>query len=347
MPACARKEIVREGVPGIFHCWSRCVRRAYLLGKDPLTGKNHSHRRQWVIERLELLVANFVVDTCFLAVLSNHLHLVLRTTPRLVGRMGTWEVARRWLRVFPGRRVLDGQWIEPTEQQVRQLAEDKEKIKKIRKRLASISWFMAALSEYIARRSNKEDDCTGHFWEGRFSSREITDENALLVCGMYVDLNPVRAGEVRSPEAASHCSASFRVRAQVELQGTGKSGGPAADDWLAPLSLRPDQLGDVPSASGRRASDKGLLPMSLEEYLKLLDWCGRQLRTDKRGAIPADLAPLVERLGIVAEELVETIDQFPERFRRLAGTVENFTKRAAAAGRRWFQGTCAAARVFR
>ena len=146
----ARKEIVREGVPGIFHCWSRCVRRAYLLGKDPLTGKNHSHRRQWVIERLELLVANFVVDTCFLAVLSNHLHLVLRTTPRLVGRMGTWEVAHRWLRVFPGKRVLDGQWIEPTEQQVRQLAEDKEKIKKIRKRLASISWFMAALSEYIA-----------------------------------------------------------------------------------------------------------------------------------------------------------------------------------------------------
>ena len=87
--------------------------------------------------------------------------------------------------------------------------------------------------------------------------------------------------------------------------------------------------------------------MSLEEYLKLLDWCGRQLRTDKHGAIPADLAPLVERLGIVAEELVETIDQFPQRFRRLAGTVEHFRKRAAEAGRRWFQGACAAARVFR
>jgi len=52
MPACARMEIVRGGVPGIFHCWSRCVRRAYLLGKDPLTGKNHSHRRPWVIQRL-------------------------------------------------------------------------------------------------------------------------------------------------------------------------------------------------------------------------------------------------------------------------------------------------------
>jgi len=316
------------------------------LGKDPLTGKNHSHRRQWVIQRLELLVANFTVDVCFLAVLSNHLHLVLRTTPRLVTRMGSWEVARRWLRVFPGKRVLDGQWIEPTEQQIRQLAADKERIKKLRKRLSSISWFMAALSEYIARRSNQEDDCTGRFFEGRFHCREIIDENALLVCGMYVDLNPVRAGEVRSPEAASHCSVSFRVRACLDAEDPKKSGVPAADGWLAPLTLEKDQLGDMPCASGQRASDKGLLPMSLEEYLKLLDWCGRQIRGDKRGTIPADLAPIVERLGIAPEELLETVREFPRRFRRLAGTVKQFTKRAAAAGRRWFQGVRTAARVF-
>ena len=342
-----RREIIREGIPGIFHCWSRCCRRAYLLGKDPLTGKNHNHRRQWVIQRLELLAANFVIDTCFLAVLANHLHLVLRTTPRLVTRMGTWEVARRWLRVFPGRRVLDGHWIEPTEEQVKQLAEDKEKIKKIRKRLASVSWFMAALSEYIARRSNIEDDCTGRFWEGRFASKEITDESALLVCGMYVDLNPIRAGEVRTPEAASHTSASLRIRARGAAQGGKKSPEPAADAWLAPLTLAKDQLGDLPSASGLRASDKGLLPMSLDEYLKLLDWCGRQVRGDKVGTIPEDLAPIVERLGIVAEELVDTIREFPQRFRRLAGTVEQFRQRAAQAGRRWLQGVRSAARVFR
>ena len=60
------------------------------------------------------------------------------------------------------------------------------------------------------------------------------------------------------------------------------------------------------------------------------------------GSIPEDLAPIVERLGIVAEELVDTIREFPERFRRLAGTVEQFRKRAAQAGRRWFQGACTA-----
>ena len=169
MPGCARKEIVRPGVPGLFHCWSRCVRRAFLLGKDPLTGKDYSHRRAWVLERLELLVANFAIDVAFWAILSNHLHLVLRSAPRLVKRMGDWEVARRWLRVYPGRRVLDGCWIEPTEKQVRALAADKERLARIRKRLSNISWFMGALSEYIARRSNREDSVSGRFWEGPMS----------------------------------------------------------------------------------------------------------------------------------------------------------------------------------
>jgi hypothetical protein len=86
--------------------------------------------------------------------------------------------------------------------------------------------------------------------------------------------------------------------------------------------------------------------MSLDDYLRLLDWCGRQVRGDKPGAIPADLAPIVERLGIVPGELVETVREFPQRFRRLAGTVQQFRKRAAELGRRCLQGIGTAARVF-
>ena len=347
MPACARREIVREGEPGIFHCWSRCCRRAYLLGNDPLTGKNHDHRRQWVIDRLQLLVANFAIDVCFLAVLSNHLHLVLRTTPRLVKRMGNWEVARRWLRVFPGRRVLDGNWIEPSEQQVRALAADKEKVQTIRKRLSNILWFMAALSEYIARCSNAEDKCSGRFWEGRCACREITHDGALLVCGMYVDLNPIRAGEARTPEEASHTSAWFRIQVRGKKGGKSGAAAPAADGWLAPLALEAEHLGDVPSVTDRRASDKGLLAMSLDEYLKLLDWCGRQLCRDKWGTIPSELAPILERLGVAAQGLPRALNGFPRCFRRLAGSAEQFATRAAQAGRRWLQGARTAARVFR
>jgi hypothetical protein len=251
---------------------------------------------------LKLLVANFVVDVCFLGILSSHLHAVLRTTPRLVKRMGNWEVARRWLRVFPGRRVLDGQWIEPTEEQVQALAADKEKVQTIRKRLSNISWFISALCEYVARRANREDECSGRFFEGRFSCREITEESALLVCGLYVDLNPIRAGEVRTPEEALHTSASFRIRARAAARTRKLPEDPDPDGWLAPLTLLADQLGDVPSEAGQRASDKGLLSMSLDEYLQVLDWCGREIRGDKRGAIPAALPPILERLGVVEGE---------------------------------------------
>jgi len=87
--------------------------------------------------------------------------------------------------------------------------------------------------------------------------------------------------------------------------------------------------------------------MSPDEYLQLLDWCGRQIRGNKEGTIPADLASIVERLGVTPEELLATVQEFPQCFRRLAGTVEQFTKRAAEAGRHWLQGVRCAARVFR
>jgi len=344
MAACARREIVRQGVPGIFHIWQRCVRRCFLLGTDPLTGKNYNHRRDWIIERLQLLTANFVIDVAFLAILSNHFHLVLRTSPRLVDRMGSWEIARRWLRVYPGKRVLDGNWIEPTEEQVKALAEDKEKIAKLRKRLSNISWFVGALSEYVARRANLEDDCDGRYFSGRFRCREVTNDGGLLIVGLYNDLNQTRAGEASTPEDSRHCSVWYRIQARRSLSANISQ--PSLDGWLAPLTLLPDHLGDVPSDSGRRASDKGLMSLSLEEYVQFLDWAGREVSTDKRGAIPADLAPILERLGLAGEEFLDALEQFPRNFPRMIGPVSALVERAQKFGRRWMHGVSSAARVF-
>ena len=81
--------------------------------------------------------------------------------------------------------------------------------------------------------------------------------------------------------------------------------------------------------------------------MRLLDWTGRQVREDKRGAIPADLAPILERLRIVPEEFVEAVTTFYRRFPRLAGPVERLTARAKEVGRRWLHGVRHAARVFR
>ena len=236
MAGCARKEIVRPDTEQIFHIWQRCVRRAFLMGKDPLTGIDHSHRRQWLLERLQLLVQCFVIDVGFSAILSNHFHLILRTSPRRLKRMGTWEVARRWLRVYPGKRVLNGNWIEPTEAQVRALAENREKIEVIRRRLGNVSWFVAALSEYLARRSNLEDGCSGRFFEGRFRCKAIENEAGLLTGGLYLDLNQVRAGEASTPEESSNCSVWFRIQSRLAKRKTSRAES-QVDRWLAPFTL--------------------------------------------------------------------------------------------------------------
>jgi hypothetical protein len=48
MPASARQEIVLAGEVGVYHIWTRCVRRAFLCGVDPVTGQNFDHRRDWI-----------------------------------------------------------------------------------------------------------------------------------------------------------------------------------------------------------------------------------------------------------------------------------------------------------
>jgi hypothetical protein len=93
-----------------------------------------------------------------------------------------------------------------------------------------------------------------------------------------------------------------------------------------------------PRSAERRASDKGFLPLKLEQYLELLDWTGRQARPDKRGQIPAELLPILERLRLSSETWVETVLNFGRWFRLAAGRVDSLAAEAARRGRRWLQG---------
>ena len=96
----------------------------------------------------------------------------------------------------------------------------------------------------------------------------------------------------------------------------------------------------------RRASEKGLLPIRLEEYLSLLDWTGRVVRQDKKGAVPTHLVPILERLEINVSVWTELVTEFDQLFGRVVGSAQRVAARAAEAGRRWSRGQPQCARAF-
>ena len=235
MPSFARREIVDQDQVGFYHCIARCVRRAFLCGADIVSGKSFDHRKAWVQQRLEELAAVFAVDVCGFAVLSNHLHLVLRIRPDVAQDWSDEEVARRWWRLFP-RRGPNREIIELEPHQLAALLADPQRVARWRERLCSLSWFMRSLCEPIARRANREDGCSGRFWEGRFKSQALLDEAAVLACSIYVDLNPIRAGVADRPETSEFTTAFERIAARQEVQEAGEPG----------VEMAAAHTGDVP-----------------------------------------------------------------------------------------------------
>ena len=73
----ARSLLAPANAHGIYHCISRCVRRAWLCGIDDYSGKSYEHRRQWVEDRLAQLAELYAVSIWAYAVMSNHLHVVV------------------------------------------------------------------------------------------------------------------------------------------------------------------------------------------------------------------------------------------------------------------------------
>jgi hypothetical protein len=157
MPAQPRRNLVDEGEVGFYHCVARCVRRAFLCGSDPASGQDFNHRKNWIRDRLEELAALFAIEVTSFALLSNHLHVIVRIRPDLAGGWTPEEIARRWRAIFSKQPPVSAGDVTPTDALTATW----------RSRLSSLSWFMRCLCEPIARRSNREDGCSGRFWKYR------------------------------------------------------------------------------------------------------------------------------------------------------------------------------------
>ena len=141
-----RSEVFNPGEVGVYHCWSRCVRRAYLCGEDPYTGKNYDHRKDWIMRRLRHLMSGFSIDLLAYAVLDNHLHLVPRARPDVVTFFSDREVALRWWHVCPMRQADLGEpAAAPTPVELNLWLSDPKQMCELRQRLCDVSWLMRLL----------------------------------------------------------------------------------------------------------------------------------------------------------------------------------------------------------
>jgi hypothetical protein len=178
-----------------------------------------------------------------------------------------------------------------------------------RERLGDLSWFMRCLNEPIARLANAEEKCTGRFWEGRFKSQALLDARAVLACMAYVDLNPIRAAMAKTPEQSDYTSVQERI-------------------------LHPEENSLRPFTS----QEADGLPFKLKDYLELVDWAGREVKGHKRGYIPAHVPPILERLKMDAEPVLDYLarDDIPSL--GAMGPVSMLKTFAQSVGRKFVKG---------
>jgi REP element-mobilizing transposase RayT len=325
----ARKNLICLDETPYYHVISRCVRRAWLWGFDTYTQRDYSHRKQWVLERLARLTSIFAIDVCAYAVMSNHYHLVLHVDRNRARAWSDQQIIERWSQVFR-IPLLVKRWIEGEASQI-EIEAARQSVSRWRQRLSDVSWFMRCMNEYLARRANAEDECTGRFWEGRFKSQALLDEAGLLTAMAYVDLNPVRAGVAHVPEEAEFTSIYARIN---EMHTSARKTSKPQRPRLLPFH---DQAHpNVPA-----------LPLQLHDYLELVDWSGRRIKANSPGAIESSVPPILERLNIDVDVWSLAMRVRGNVFGRAMGKVDRLRLHARALGQWRIRGLTQAQRLFR
>ena len=306
-----RSRLVDLTITPWYHCISRCVRRAFLCGD------NHAHRKQWIENRLRQLVGIFAIECAGFSVMDNHLHLLLRIDGRRAEDWSAQEVARRWLELFP-LHDIHGHPTAITDARVERFAADAAWVAATRSRLANLGWFMKCLKEPLARIANKEESCSGAFWEGCYKSIAILDEESLLATAAYIDLNPLAAGLAATPEESAHTSLATRINhchanatvAALRDDSSILTRNPSQEEglWLLPVD-------DDRSQGGARPGLHDGLTLSC--YLRLVDASSRMIRAGK-AHLELEMAPIFQRLRLDQHVLESAMTKLFEPGRRFS-----------------------------
>ncbi|GAA0852692.1 transposase [Aliiglaciecola litoralis] len=297
MPQPRKNQISLIDTP-YYHCVSRCVRRSFLCGEDSLTGQSFEHRRAWVEKRLLFLASVFAIDICAYAVMSNHTHVVLCVDKETADSWSMTEVIRRWHQLYQGT-LLSQQYHKGEPLSDAELVSLEQTVNIYRQRLYDISWLMRNLNEHIAREANKEDDCTGRFWEGRFKSQALLDESALVACMAYVDLNPIRANMSSTPETSKHTSIQRRIHALIK-----------GEQPRTLMRFIGNHKKDMPNG----------IAYSLIDYCELIESTGKCIRQDKAGHIKSQHSSILNSLGLNAEQWLTLTTEFEQHFYTAVGS---------------------------
>jgi REP element-mobilizing transposase RayT len=297
----ARSQIVDVQTTRYYHCISKVVRGAFLMGVG------YEHRKRWVEQRLEHLANNYAVSVAGFAIMDNHLHVLVRLDPEIARSWSDEEVLRRWANIYPpnnmdisNKSLLDS-WIKAN------LANEK-LVADYRERLQTLGWFMKSLKEPLARMANHEDKCDGAFWQGRYKSIAVIDDEALLATCLYIDLNPLAAGIAATPETSKNTSFRQRIEhakrkdaldrlkaaADGAIHGSNAAKGLEQDHWLTPIE-------DRRNTRTHKSDREGLLEtFSLGSYMLLIDYTARIYRKGK-ARLNAGTKEIFDRIGSAAE----------------------------------------------
>jgi REP element-mobilizing transposase RayT len=327
----ARQTLVSLEATPFYHCISRCVRRAWLCGDDPYTGESFEHRRKWVLDRLRQLSEIFAIDICAYAILSNHYHVVLHVDSEKAKAWSEREVILQWTQLYKGHLLAD-RYLSGNSMTTAERAALSELIEEWRLRLYDISWFMRCLNEHLAHKANEEDKCKGRFFEGRFKSQALLDEGALLTCMSYVDLNPIRASMADTLEDSEFTSIQERLKDYTQQQ--------KPDSTKQSTKLFP-----FVRSKGNKALNG--IDFDEEDYYRLVDWTGRAIRDDKRGAIPEELVPILERLKLNPDAWLKSIKYYTRDYFTAVGAIDRIKAYAQSMEKCWFQGQSAAKSNYR